>query len=69
MYYFTDRSGIINFMEFVCALWNILTMDESNMGSLAFMIADPTASKLLSCTTPLCSSPLTIPEVTSMLLL
>ena len=45
----TDRSGIINFMEFVCSLWNILTLDETNMGCLAFMIADPTASKTLSC--------------------
>jgi hypothetical protein len=36
-------------MEFVCAIWNILTLDESNMGSMAFMIADPTGSKNLSC--------------------
>ena len=36
-------------MEFACSLWNILTLDETNMGCLAFMIADPTAVRTLSC--------------------
>ena len=36
-------------MEFVCSLWNVLTLDETNMGSLAFMIADSTGCKNLTC--------------------
>jgi hypothetical protein len=36
-------------MEFAASLWNILTLDESNMGCLAFMVADPTASKTITC--------------------
>mmetsp|Transcript_4703 Transcript_4703/g.7681 ORF Transcript_4703/g.7681 Transcript_4703/m.7681 type:complete len:453 (+) Transcript_4703:91-1449(+) len=42
-----DESGIINFMEFVCSLWNILTLDELNMGGLAFNIVDRTGMKII----------------------
>ncbi|KAJ1421568.1 hypothetical protein B484DRAFT_399408, partial [Ochromonadaceae sp. CCMP2298] len=43
-----DKSGIINFMEFVCSLWNILTLNESSMGGLAFNIVDSNCLKLIS---------------------
>jgi hypothetical protein len=35
---------MINFMEFVCTLWNLLTLPESDYGALAFLIKDPTAA-------------------------
>ncbi len=44
-----DKSGMINFMEFVCTLWNLLTLPESDFGSLAYLIKDSTADGKISC--------------------
>jgi hypothetical protein len=44
-----DKSGKINFMEFVCTLWNLLTLPESNFGSVAYLLKDPSAESAISC--------------------
>lgn len=44
-----DDSGLVNFMEFVCAIWNFLTLPEEDMGSLAFLIKDPSGEKHITC--------------------
>ena len=44
-----DKSGMINFMEFVCTLWNLLTLPESDFGSLAYLIKDPSTDGKISC--------------------
>lgn len=40
---------MINFMEFVCTLWNLLTLPEGDYGALAFLIKDPSAAGTINC--------------------
>ena len=47
--YYSDKSGLINFMEFVCSMWNFLTIPREDMGSLAYLIKDPSAVGCISC--------------------
>lgn len=44
-----DNSGMINFMEFVCTLWNLLTLPEPDFGSIAYLIKDPSATGTINC--------------------
>lgn len=44
-----DKSGVINFLEFVCTLWNILTLPQGDFGSVAFLLRDPSGRNLISC--------------------
>ncbi len=44
-----DKSGLINFMEFVCCLWNLLTLPEPDLGSIAYLIRDPSGTSALRC--------------------
>lgn len=44
-----DSSGVINFMEFVCTLWNILTIPQVECASIAYLIKDPSAVKTITC--------------------
>lgn len=52
MYYVsvsTDGSGVINFMEFVCTLWNLLTLPERHCAVIAYMIKDHSTKGDISC--------------------
>lgn len=49
----TDKSGMINFMEFVCTLWNLLTLPESDFGSVAYLLRDPSGESEITCKPPL----------------
>lgn len=44
-----DHSGMINFLEFVCALWNLLTISEDNYGTMAFLLKEPTGKSVINC--------------------
>jgi Ca2+-binding EF-hand superfamily protein len=35
-----DRSGKFNFLEFICALWNFLTIPEHQLGAILYLIKD-----------------------------
>ncbi len=37
-----DKSGVLTFLEFVCCIWNLLTLDEAQLGTLLYLIKDPT---------------------------
>ncbi|RYG59128.1 hypothetical protein EON64_20550 [archaeon] len=47
-----DGSGVINFMEFVCTLWNLLTLPEKHCAVIAYMIKDRSTKGDISCTSP-----------------
>lgn len=36
-----DRSGKFNFFEFVCCLWNLLTIPENQLGAIVYLMKDP----------------------------
>ena len=44
-----DKSGLLNFMEFVCALWNLLSLGESDLGVLGYLMKDPTGVLRVKC--------------------
>eukprot|EP00981_Chlorochromonas_danica_P001365 scaffold292_cov161-Ochromonas_danica.AAC.3 len=58
-----DKSGLINFMEFVCTLWNILTLPVEECACIAYLIKDPTADATITCTFILIPSPSLSPLV------
>lgn len=37
-----ERKGLLNFMEYVCALWNLLTLADADLGVLGYLMKDPT---------------------------
>jgi hypothetical protein len=37
-----DKSGKLNFLEFVCAMWNLLTIPEHQLGAIVYLMKDPT---------------------------
>jgi hypothetical protein len=37
-----DKSGKLNFLEFVCAMWNLLTIPEPQLGAIVYLMKDPT---------------------------
>jgi Ca2+-binding EF-hand superfamily protein len=37
-----DKSGLLNFMEFACAMWNFLTLQECDLGTLMYLMKEPT---------------------------
>jgi Ca2+-binding EF-hand superfamily protein len=39
-----DKSGKLTFLEFVCSMWNLLSMPTNIMGSLCYLIIDPTGA-------------------------
>lgn len=45
----SDKSGYINFMEFVCSVWNLLTLPEPDLGSIAYLMKDPGGTSALKC--------------------
>jgi hypothetical protein len=40
---------MINFLEFVCTLWNILTLPQSDFGSVAYLLRDPSGKQNITC--------------------
>ena len=43
-----DASGEINFMEFVCSMWNMLTLHITELGSLVFLMFSPDGRRPLT---------------------
>jgi hypothetical protein len=39
-----DKFGKLTFLEFVCAMWNLLSMPTNIMASLCYLIVDPTGA-------------------------
>eukprot|EP01033_Poteriospumella_lacustris_P016225 gene16225-11610_t len=39
-----DKSGKLTFLEFVCSMWNLLSMPANILGSLCYLIKDPTGT-------------------------
>lgn len=44
-----DNSGELNFMEFVCSMWHFLSMKETDMGYLLFMLHDANGEGTIAC--------------------
>jgi len=41
-----DSSGELNFLEFVCSIWNILCNDARTMGSFIYLLVDKTEGEI-----------------------
>lgn len=35
-----DKSGKFNFLEFVCCMWNLLTIPENQLGAIVYLMKD-----------------------------
>lgn len=46
----SDDTGMINFSEFVCGLWNFLSLPESDIAGIVYCMKDPTGKLVVRCT-------------------
>ena len=44
-----DKSGLLSFIDFAVALWNFLTLQECDLGTLMYTMRDPTAKLRIRC--------------------
>lgn len=44
-----DKSGKLTFLEFVCSMWNLLSMPTQIIGALCYLIKDPTGQMRVHC--------------------
>jgi hypothetical protein len=41
-------------MEFVCSMWNLLTLSEDDLGILAYLMKDPSGVMRIRCKSVVC---------------
>ena len=39
----------MNFVEFVCGMWNLLTVPEHHLGAFAYLMRDPSGKMRIVC--------------------
>jgi hypothetical protein len=47
--YAKDNNGVVTFVEFVCSMWNLLTLSDTDLSMMMFLLKDPTGEQSLSC--------------------